>query len=92
MVQAARVVRCGLANNPFHPSLSVMLVKLARRVRGADPVSSGVGCKDPVLGALKAEVNVMMGGTDVAGFVSQCADYAKKVVLFLTAWAQPNVE
>lgn len=41
-------------------------------------MTSGVGCKEPVLGALKAEVNVMLGGTDVAGFVSECVNFAKK--------------
>jgi peptide alpha-N-acetyltransferase len=75
-VQAARVVRTGLARSPGHPSLTVMLVKLARRIRGMDNVSSiaPVSSLNPVVqAALAAEIDTAMGCSDLTQFVIQYA-------------------
>jgi peptide alpha-N-acetyltransferase len=80
-IQVARVLRTGLMRCPANPSLTVMLVKLARRIRGMDNVSSvaPVSSLSPVvLTALTAEIDIALGCTDLTQFVTQYVTLAQE--------------
>lgn len=74
LTQVLRLLRCGLAQSPLHPALTVMLVKFARKWREQD-ISKKEGVAraraEKVAPVVAAELADLLKGLELHAFVAQ---------------------
>jgi hypothetical protein len=69
VVQLVRVLVCGLSRWPRHPGLSLLLTRLARRLRGQDNGPRPV-LREPTATLVREQVDRLTGAPDSQGFLA----------------------
>jgi hypothetical protein len=80
LVQVAKALKLGLSSAPNDPGLTVMLIKLYKRLRVQDTTnpssSSTPAVHDAVLTALNAELTLLLHGQELQAFVANYVEVA----------------